>query len=73
MEFPVTGWYDLNGNLWKPNTIVTLISPTLDLPEGVNLLINRVQFSFDSNGTTTVLSLLPPNSFTSEPIEDPWK
>jgi prophage tail gpP-like protein len=70
--FPVAGWYAPDGNLWEENTIVTLSSETLLMPDGFDFIIKRVEYSYDNNGTKATLSLVPPQAYTGEEIEEPW-
>jgi prophage tail gpP-like protein len=68
----VSGWYAPDGTLWKENTLVTLVSPTLHLPSGFTFLVKSAEFTFEDNGTKTQLSLVPPQTYTAEPLKDPW-
>jgi prophage tail gpP-like protein len=70
--FVYDGWYAPNGERWAPNTIVTVKSLTMGVPDGYNFLIRQVEFVFENNGRTTVLTLVPPNVYTGEPIPEPW-
>jgi len=72
IEFPVSSWYAPNGELWRENTIVTVRSKTMFIPEGFDFLIKAVNYEFDSNGTLATLSLVPPQVFTGEPVDEPW-
>lgn len=68
----VNDWYDPQGDLWKENTIVSVISPSMFFPDGFNLLVNRVEYILDGAGRSTVLSLLPPTVYTQGEIIEPW-
>jgi len=68
----VPSWYAPNGELWAPNTIVTVKSPTLYLDDGYNFLIREVTYDFSASGTTANLSLVPPEAYTGEEIVEPW-
>ena len=70
---PVDTWFDPSGNLWQEKTLITAISPANHLPDGVVLVIRSVEFIFADSGLTAVLNVVPPQVFTGEPIEDPWK
>jgi len=72
VNFPVSSWYDPNGKLWRENTIVTVKSPTLFIPDGFDFLIRTVEYEFKDTGTTATLGLVPPQVFTGEPIDEPW-
>ncbi len=69
---PVPTWYAPDGSLWAPNTIVTVKSPTLYLEDGYNFLIREVQYDYKDSGTTATLHLVPPETYTGEPIAEPW-
>jgi len=72
IPFPVSGWYAPNGELWKPNTLVTVKSKTIDIPDGFDFLINRVEYVFESSGISSVLSLVPPEVYTGKKLASPW-
>lgn len=74
MAIPVSSWYAPNGQLWKPNNFITVISETLDLPaSGVTLLIRSVEFIFEISGTQAVINVVPKEVYTGEKIIDPWR
>ena len=70
-DIPVTTWYDDNGNLWAPNTLVTVVSETMSLPDGFTFLIKQVEFSLDSNGAVATLSVVPPQVYSGEAVPLP--
>jgi prophage tail gpP-like protein len=70
-EFPVSDWYGPDGKLWRPNTIVTVISPTLGVPQGFDFLIRAVEFRWDDSREAT-LSLVPPQAYTGKDIGEVW-
>jgi prophage tail gpP-like protein len=72
VSFPVSSWYAPNGALWKENTLVTVVSKTMYVPDGFDFLIRSVEYDFDEKGTTAILNLCPPQVFTGEPIDEPW-
>lgn len=72
IPFPVSSWYDPNGNLWRENTIVTVVSPTIFVPNGFEFLIRQVEFTSTGDGSTAVLSLIPPQVYTGDPLVEPW-
>lgn len=72
IKLPVTNWYNPEGNLWAENTIVTVRSESLYIPDGMNFIIRAVEFRFDVNGRTAELSLVPPEVYTGEIIKEPW-
>jgi prophage tail gpP-like protein len=72
LTLPVSNWYGPNGNLWTENTIVTLKSSALYTPDGFNFIIRAVEFNFNSDGRTAQLSLVPPQVYTGEIVDEPW-
>lgn len=72
LEIPVVGWIAPNKDLWRVNTIVTFKSETCFIPDGFDLYIRGVRYLFSSSGLTAVLSVIPPNVYTKEPIILPW-
>lgn len=73
IPFAVTSWTTPTGELWRENTIVTVTSPTIFLPNGFNFLIRSVEYILDNSGETAVLNLVPPQLYTREPIDEPWE
>jgi prophage tail gpP-like protein len=73
IPFPVNSWYGPDGKLWQPNTIVTVISPTIGVPKGYNFLISQVELDYKKSGTTGELKLIPPSFYTTGEIDEPWK
>jgi prophage tail gpP-like protein len=72
IQLPVTSWYGPDGNLWTENTIVTVKSNALYVPDGFDFIIRAVQFNFDSSGRTAELSLVPPQVYTGDVVDEPW-
>jgi prophage tail gpP-like protein len=62
-ELPVSDWYAPNGRLWEPNTLVTVVSPTLGVPRGYNFLIRAVEFLLEDR-RSAVLYLVPPAAYS---------
>jgi prophage tail gpP-like protein len=73
VSLPVDGW-QVPGTkgLWKENTIVTLKSASLFIPGGYDFLIRSVEYSFSESGAVANLELVPPETFTGEPLKEPW-
>jgi prophage tail gpP-like protein/LysM repeat protein len=69
---PVTSWYGPDGNLWTENTILTVKSEELYIPDGFNFLIRSVLFRHESGGQTAELSLVPPQVYTGDVVDEPW-
>lgn len=63
----VDSWRDDSGNLWQPNTIVTLTAPTVHVPR-VNWLVSDVTYRRDATGTHADLVLMPPEAFSVQPV-----
>lgn len=72
LEFPVIGWYAPNGELWKPNTLVTIRSVYLELPRGYTFFIRAVTYNYSIDGNTAILHLTPKESFTGGEPKNPW-
>ena len=72
IPLPIEGWLDPRGNLWEPNTKVTVISPTIHVPNGFDFLIRSVQFSETARGKNAILNIVPPQVYTKEEIVEPW-
>lgn len=64
----VDGYRNQTGELWKINTLVRVNDQQADINS--RMLVNSVQFSLNSEGRQTVLSLLEKNAYTLE-LEEP--
>lgn len=63
----VQGWTQGNGTLWPVNSLVHVKAPTLGV-DG-DFLLTQAVYSLDgSSGSTTELTLRPPDAFTPEPV-----
>jgi prophage tail gpP-like protein len=71
-ECPVSGWYAPDGNLWEENTLVAVNTKTLQIPDGFVFLIRAVEYRYEAEGTMTILSLVPPQTYTGESLTDIW-
>jgi len=71
-QLPVDGWYAPDGALWRENTLVTVVSESMHISEGFDFLIRAVEYNYDADGNSCVLSLVPPQAYTGKPIEEPW-
>ena len=71
IPWPVSSWYSdaNNTKLWTPNTMVSVISPTLSIPDGFDFLIRSVEYEYSDDGTRAKLGLVPPQIYTGEPLE----
>lgn len=72
ISFPVNGWYAPDGEIWKPNTTVTIISPTIGTKNGFTFLITRVELKYSSGGNSAFLELKPPTYYKSGEMLEPW-
>lgn len=72
ISFPVSSWYGPDGKLWKENTIVTVKSPTIYVPDGFDFLIRTVESVYTDKGTSAILGLVPPQVYTGEKLDEPW-
>jgi prophage tail gpP-like protein len=61
----VQGWTQSDGSMWRPNSLVAVRSPLLEID--AEMLISEVIFSLDSNGTRSELHLKSPDSFIFQP------
>lgn len=64
----VDSWKDSSGELWRPNTIVSVNLPTLKLNK-LEWTLSEVTFLRDNDGGTRAeLLLMPPEAFSVQPI-----
>lgn len=69
LEFsqPVQGWYPSPlpmSDIWLPNTLVRVTSPTLFLRTGFDFLIRSVEYRWDANdGARATLDLVSPTAY----------
>lgn len=64
----VDSWRDADGALWEPNAQLSVDLPILNIPKATMMLIVEVTYRRDENGTHADLVLMPPSSFTPEPV-----
>ena len=70
---PVATWRDPNGNLWAPNTTITLIAPGAMIHSEYEFIVRSVSFARTPNSETAVLRLVLPGSFEGKiPEAMPW-
>lgn len=50
----VADWYTSEGKRWPTNDIITVASPTMNIPEGKQLLIQKVVFEFGGKPSATL-------------------
>lgn len=72
LPFTVQSWYNRTGELWRENTLVTIISETIGAPNGFTFLIRQVDYNYQNSGTPATLHLVPPQVYTREDLVEPW-
>jgi len=72
ISLPVRDWFDPSGNLWEPDTLVTIISKTIYIPDGFDMLIRAVDYNYSGSGRSATLHVVPPQVYTSREIIEPW-
>jgi len=66
----VQGWHQReNGALWKPNLMVHVTSPALAVD--TDLVISEVEFTYDTNGELTRLTVTMPDAFLPDKVRSP--
>ena len=74
MTAEVSSWYaPETDDLWEVGSLVTVVSPVVFAPEGFNYLIREVTFNFSEQGMSASLSLVPPQAYTGEEVDEPWQ
>jgi prophage tail gpP-like protein/phage tail protein X len=69
----VASWRDPLGNLWAPNTTVTLQAKDGMIYNDYEFMIRSVEFNRDRNTSTATLNLVIPGSFRGQiPKRLPW-
>lgn len=72
-EMTVATWLDSSGELWRPNTVVSVHAPGAMIYEPYSFIIRSVEFNKDSGGETAIINLVLPGSFSGETPESmPW-
>jgi prophage tail gpP-like protein len=67
------GWRTPSGDLWKPNTTVTLTAPEAMVYEETELLVRSVKLKQTAEAETATLSLVLPGTFGGKlPTRLPW-
>ena len=65
-EVTVVGWVDDNGDLWRPNTIVSVVDEHLKLAN--EMLITDVAMQLTDAGSITRLRLVDPQAYAPQPV-----
>jgi len=69
----VDTWRDPAGNLWEPNTTITLIAPDAMIYNDYEFIVRSVEFNRDRDSETAILDLVIPGSFSGQiPELLPW-
>jgi prophage tail gpP-like protein len=69
----IPSWRDKQGNLWRPNTTVTLYAPDAMVYTETELLIRSVKLKTTRDATTATLELCLPGAFNGKVPEFlPW-
>tara|TARA_R110000803_G_scaffold49003_2_gene101905 strand:- start:324 stop:1355 length:1032 start_codon:yes stop_codon:yes gene_type:complete len=59
---------DKNGDLWKPNTIITVVDDDLKIFKKSRFFIEEVTFSVDTKSETAILTCVVPEVYNNEEI-----
>lgn len=74
IPIPVEGWLNpRTGKVWEDNTKITLIAPSIHVPNGFDFLIRMVDFDENESKKSAILSLIPPQVYTKEEVIEPWE
>lgn len=70
---PVATWRDPQGNLWEPNTTITLIAPGAMIYSAYEFIIRFVELIQDNDAESAILTLVLPGAFDGKvPEALPW-
>lgn len=72
MGVAVSSWYAPNGQLWAPGMMVTIKSPTMEIPDGFTFLVRETEHVMSGEGFTCTIKVVPPQAYTVTPIQEPW-
>lgn len=71
-QITVIGWTAPDGSPFKSNTLITIKSKTLFVPDGFTFFIRQVDKILTGSTKTAVLHLVPPNIYTDKEVVEPW-
>ncbi len=71
-NIPIIGWDAPDGSRVKTNTMITIKSESIFIPDGFTFYIRGVTYILEGSTKTAVLSLIPPNIYTDQPVVEPW-
>ena len=72
LALPVSSWFAPNGSLYRKNSGITIISPTIHVPNGFTFLIRRLEYRYSNDGQIAVLHLIPPQVYSGGELVEPW-
>lgn len=72
MPIPIVGWNAPDGSLLIPNTLITIKSETMFIPDGFTFIIRQVEYIFEKNNKSAVITIIPPNAYTKNTVVEPW-
>ena len=72
IPIPVSDWNAPNGKLWAANTLITIKSETLFLPDGFTFMIREVEFEYSKASQRATIHITPPNVYTKNAVVEPW-
>ena len=70
-EFHLIGWR-LNDNLIKTNSRITVVSPTMGIPDGFTFFINACEHSKRAASKSVKISVVPPEAYTNQIVVEPY-
>ncbi|MCG5031666.1 hypothetical protein MAF45_09470 [Mesosutterella sp. OilRF-GAM-744-9] len=68
LTYQVQGWRQSNGDLWKQNMKVRIKDPMLGINQ--RLLVSKITYRLDKDGSTTTMTLKDPSAFTVTDLPD---
>jgi prophage tail gpP-like protein len=73
IPIPVATWINPGtGGPWETNTKVTVVAPSIHVPNGFDFLIKSVEFEEKENEKSAILNIVPPQVYTKEEVTEPW-
>jgi prophage tail gpP-like protein len=73
IPIPVVGLLNpRDGKPWEVNKKVTVVSPSLHVPDGFDFIIRAVELEARENEKSSILNIVPPQVYTKEELVEPW-
>lgn len=72
MPIGIVGWNAPDGSVLIPNTLITIKSETMFIPDGFTFLIRQVEYIYKKNDKSAIITVIPPNVYTKLPVIEPW-